>query len=478
MRPANTEWAFGSGFVESLPQVSFEPLQAKGRGALSRCSIATGEIIAQDNPLASTQLLTNDKRVLACGQCLRLLGKVSTQLNFLAGAPEESEESSSIETTNDFFLSNVVPCRNLCGTVRYCSTWCEETAFAAHHELLCPGHVAENYGHNSVLDFIAHASEENECFHLAGKVIASLLSSRSLAERQEKLSSVLRLCAAGPWWELVAVPDDVPETKREAYRSKVKAAALRSLSLLKEALRHAAPPEDIAFVFDPEFYGHLLGAILQNSVAVHLPNPARQYLEAQLESGNEEAVRSLAGLARKIVLHQASQRESQGRMSLSGSSDEGSEAATTSSEDSEEERSSASDGTADPVSAAAVAAFSPTEALAAAVRVVPDLEATGLFGIVSLFNHSCLPNVSIEFNGIDGSSVDLVATRPVSPGEELCISYIDDEDLDVHQRQKELQEYGFRCECDRCNAERRNRKRSWSRVCECDAGAGSSKRAG
>lgn len=62
----------------------------------------------------------------------------------------------------------------------------------------------------------------------------------------------------------------------------------------------------------------------------------------------------------------------------------------------------------DVVSACALNAFRPADAGAA------------LFGVPSFFNHSCAPNVGVEWSGAQGR---WRALRPVGPGEELFISY-------------------------------------------------------
>ena len=59
------------------------------------------------------------------------------------------------------------------------------------------------------------------------------------------------------------------------------ATAARSLMLLKEVLAATGffpPPVDAKYLLEPDFYGMLVGAILQNSICIELPSPARQYV--------------------------------------------------------------------------------------------------------------------------------------------------------------------------------------------------------
>merc|ERR1712137_984076 len=81
----------------------------------------------------------------------------------------------------------------------------------------------------------------------------------------------------------------------------------------------------------------------------------------------------------------------------------------------------------------------------------PTLHGTGLFPSVARLNHSCAPNAKIDF---PSNSAQLVATslQPLVAGQELCISYIR-KDQDVHTRRRQLLEYGFVCQCERCAQE-------------------------
>ncbi|CAL1167485.1 unnamed protein product [Cladocopium goreaui] len=73
-----------------------------------------------------------------------------------------------------------------------------------------------------------------------------------------------------------------------------------------------------------------------------------------------------------------------------------------------------------------------------------------VFPTLARANHSCLPNCLV-----DGDAGTLRAVRPISVGEEVTVSYLDDAGLlmDISSRQKELQErYEFRCQCQRCTS--------------------------
>ena len=71
-------------------------------------------------------------------------------------------------------------------------------------------------------------------------------------------------------------------------------------------------------------------------------------------------------------------------------------------------------------------------------------------------NHSCDPNCAARKGDADADdSAMLYALRPIQPGEELTISYIEERDEDgqllpAEERRGLLRDYGFECGCPLC----------------------------
>ncbi|OWM76310.1 histone-lysine N-methyltransferase ASHR2 [Punica granatum] len=86
-----------------------------------------------------------------------------------------------------------------------------------------------------------------------------------------------------------------------------------------------------------------------------------------------------------------------------------------------------------------------------------SVRAYGIYPRASFFNHDCLPN-ACRFDYVDtvpDHNTDIVVRmiHDVPQGREICVSYFP-VNLNYPSRQKRLAEdYGFRCECDRCNVE-------------------------
>eukprot|EP00439_Symbiodinium_sp_Y106_P065947 s5068_g10.t1 len=88
---------------------------------------------------------------------------------------------------------------------------------------------------------------------------------------------------------------------------------------------------------------------------------------------------------------------------------------------------------------------------------LPVVLGIGLARRIALMNHSCRPNCEIDYS--NNSTAIVVALRELRTGEELTISYVD-EQLPVRRRRRALwMRYGFHCYCSRCSTERRMRRR-------------------
>ncbi|KAL4071759.1 hypothetical protein V8B97DRAFT_1867009 [Scleroderma yunnanense] len=74
----------------------------------------------------------------------------------------------------------------------------------------------------------------------------------------------------------------------------------------------------------------------------------------------------------------------------------------------------------------------------------------GIWISASYFNHSCTPNVRKVRRA---RALHFETSRPVLAGEELCISYVDTDQI-LQQRRRDLQtSWFFTCSCDRCERE-------------------------
>lgn len=69
---------------------------------------------------------------------------------------------------------------------------------------------------------------------------------------------------------------------------------------------------------------------------------------------------------------------------------------------------------------------------------------------ISLFNHSCAPNVFYDIIGNVGYCLTI---RPIRRGEQVFVSYLGDrvEDSKASRQSYLQEEWEFECQCERCN---------------------------
>lgn len=86
------------------------------------------------------------------------------------------------------------------------------------------------------------------------------------------------------------------------------------------------------------------------------------------------------------------------------------------------------------------------------------VRAYGIYPNASFFNHDCLPN-ACRFEYVDkisgGDNTDMVIRmiHDVPSGREICLSYFPVNFKYVERQKRLLEDYGFKCECDRCKVE-------------------------
>lgn len=90
-----------------------------------------------------------------------------------------------------------------------------------------------------------------------------------------------------PWWEAVAVPDDVED--EDEFRGQLRSLASDSLELLSAAIRH---PELAPHLLQLQVYGSIVGMFELNNLGVSVPTPVEDYFLAvdELQGQQREQV--------------------------------------------------------------------------------------------------------------------------------------------------------------------------------------------
>ncbi len=422
----------------------------RGRHLVCEECIPTGTLIFTERPLAYLQSLGNTSDCQVCKHCYSFVSR---------------EGSATICQPAQSFQ-----CRNRCGQL-YCSALCEKLAWKTKgHDLLCTGLISESEAEeHPLIEFKIHAMQNNEIFLVVGEIVCTVTNLVRRGVSPTNADFPFTDFTGVPWWDVATHPlRSDPESSAEVEELDV---ALKFLceSSAKILLRHVRSvlgddfPDSCLPYFTKDFFGKIIGTFEQNAIGVRLRNPIYDVLTDGEDFGLNKR-KDIHEEILKVAIEARERDEARGCDGAecnSESDDDGDDRSEEEVEDSE----AGVEVEALPQITADSSPEDVTELLAAASvhsslyessgfdSVFPPLDGTALFSTACKMNHSCIPNVFVQYRGGWGQQrplvLECVAVRDIQPGEELCISYVDC-DLDTEERRQELLNYGFFCECPRC----------------------------
>lgn len=397
-----------------------------------------------ERPLVFQQLLDSVTRCACCTNCLAFVGPLRRQFLGLTAPPCELDLfwSSSVGMSVAAVCEAPLPMLAdgdqdeplvICEACRsaYCSVTCMKSDEA--HTLLCPS--ISSAGAASWARLIAFADEHCETFLLAARCFAVSIQRAFTGE-----ADTFHAFTQPTWWDVVPVPAEEDEP---AFRASLQADAAAALEIFNEVLCvHPVAEIAAAGAVSLEAWGHMLGCLTQNTLAVVVPNPAAGFLSEVCSLLPHAAAISASSVLEPVlrcIVSSAAVREQL--------------------EDMDEAAADASATAAGaPVTFKIMetafkdaCALKGRKLLKASIAAIPPAEGSALFSTLSCFNHSCVPNCKVQF--FENNRAVVTALRSIAADEELTISYVD-VDLDAVERTEALLEYGFTCDCVRCETEK------------------------
>ena len=377
-----------------------------------------------ERPLVFQQLLDSVTLCACCTNCLAFVGPLRRQFLCLSAPPCELDLfwSSSVGLSVTAVCEAPLPMLAdddqdeplvICEACKsaYCSAACMKNDEA--HKLLCPS--ISSAGEVSWAKLIAFADEHCETFLLAARCFAVSIQRGLLGEPDS-----FHAFTQPTWWDVVTVPAEEDEP---AFRMSLQADAAAALELFNEVLCvHPVAEVAVAGTVSLEAWGHMLGCLTQNTLAVVVPNPAAGYLSEVYGLLPHAAAMSASSVLEPVlrcIVSSAAVREQ-----LEDIDEAAADAAAT--------------------AAGAPATFKVMETafkeacamkgrklLKASIAATPPAEGSALFSTLSCFNHSCVPNCKVQF--FENNKAVVTALRHIEADEELTISYVD-VDLDAGER--------------------------------------------
>lgn len=411
-----------------------------GKGVFASQNFEEDELVLKEHMLVGAQHTHNKPDALVCSFCFCFIGSIELQIgrrllikeerrkefsqDSCAHVDESSERNASAKNlplgliesllnenlrlpfTDHFPMPPVVSCFGGCTDEFFCSEKCAKASWESFHSLLCTGPKSLCKDKEMLCEFKHHADETNDIFHVAAKVISSTILGASKLKRKEPTSGVERYLG--------------PHNENEATTSLLKAwepfsmghkrlwwdslalpadlgpgdefefrKQIRELSAISlNLLKGALFQEEYAPLFSLQVYGHIIGMFELNNLDLVVASPVEDYF---------------------IFLDELPQSEK-------------------------------------------IQAEKVTRPLLHCLNDEYDIpcQGTAFFPFQSCINHSCCPNVKAfkRDEDKDGQAV-LLAVRPIKKGEQVTISYID-ENSSWEERKTMLEDYGFICNCCKC----------------------------
>ncbi|KAG5545510.1 hypothetical protein RHGRI_017865 [Rhododendron griersonianum] len=437
---------------------------AHGKGVYADADFREGDLVLKDQMLAGSQHSANKIDCLVCSFCFRFIGTIEVQIGrklylqdlgvaannecdrqTLAHIPKKTCQINSSDSEDDsyvkdptsmeecastsskygtplpkeiveslmtgelvlpyskqFPLPSVISCLGGCREAFYCSQLCAEADWDLFHSLLCTGARSKSSDKEALLKFLQHANETNDIFLLAAKVVSfTILKYRKLKasypEDQGKCTAGnCDLSLLSEAWKPVSMGYKIRWWECIALPDDVDSCdeaafrmQIKELAFTSlQLLKAAIFDKECEPLFSLEIYGHIIGMFELNNLDLVVASPVEDYflyIDDLPQSEKKEAER----VTRPVL-----------------------------------------DALGDDYSICC--------------------QGTAFFPLQSCMNHSCHPNARAfkREEDRDGQAT-IVALRSISKGEEVTISYID-EDLPCEERQAMLADYGFRCRCQKC----------------------------
>ena len=420
-----------------------------------------GTIVFTDTPLVSIQHTANRRFINACQNCHRLLGGVKDQLGQIFA--EERFQNVELTILGSTPSAPVYNCH--CGEM-YCSTDCAEEAYKKHHRYLC---VAGQHG-EAVAEFKFHClavegSGDNLLLLVQLMAVLESRSNQNLAVF-EKLIQELMTYTNRPFDE-VARPPHGQERDTE-WRKWLSETILESFRLLKRALVPQSPIFAQFFSHETQAFdicSRILSIFELNNIDIAIPTGLGFHLKSiYMQLPDAKSREQFVNILReKEVIMQALWSD-EARGIYEDEEEDEEEEMDDSDEYVDEENDDCcsdhmhEDGAIEEMLndiRRQVNELSIDDLLTAEC---PDFHGSGFYLTVARTNHSCSPNVTMEFENFN-SLVSCKTLRDIPANEELRMSYISvPESKSVRTRRNQLRDYLFECECERCEAESSSKK--------------------
>lgn len=278
--------------------VAIMPIDGKGNGLVAQTAFEPGETILRHPALVALQLFSNDADVQACGNCLRCVGSLATQLLWMADADDCDAGRVNWDAVPHSAtpVAPIAACPHGDCDMVFCSDECGQQAWSGFHRIFC---CADSDA------FDAHASQHDQLFFTLRRLIATLLAKLTDTNNPVSLNACMQPLLAFHFVPWHLIPD---EDRSAQERFEVLGKSAQILQEIAESQLGKSFPQEAAELFAPSTYARLAGILALNCVSVQFQSPQRQYFEllaTRPPSHTDEVRSNLQPLFEQITHEQA-----------------------------------------------------------------------------------------------------------------------------------------------------------------------------
>ena len=423
--------------------------ESVGMGVFTTQAIPACQVVYQDRPLVSIQHTANRRFVKACQNCHKPLGSIRDQF-----ATIFSEERFSHVNLSVLPDGNNVMQHCSCGEA-YCSLDCASDAYDRHHYCLCVAGVGE-YA-QAVSDFKFYCLSIEGCgdnLILLAQLIGTVASrAQGNFTNFENMIGELLTFTNRPFNEVARPPSGAErDSDWQAWLESTigEAFELMRLAFMGQNEVFARFFENKNRAFDT--LSRLLSVFELNNIDISIPSGLGESVRELASSGvqldpilreKEVVMRALWNDEAKGVYEDDEDEEEDESMDDEGGDDHSGHCHDDHDEDGYVEE--LLEGLREQVQDLSTQELLDCE--------YPNFHGTGFFVSVARTNHSCDPNVTMDFES-GNAVVSCRTVRPVTCGEELRMSYISNPAAKRYDTRKaQLSDYLFTCVCPLCEAQ-------------------------
>eukprot|EP01112_Ceratiomyxa_fruticulosa_P012128 TRINITY_DN3343_c0_g1_i1.p1 TRINITY_DN3343_c0_g1~~TRINITY_DN3343_c0_g1_i1.p1 ORF type:complete len:388 (-),score=68.38 TRINITY_DN3343_c0_g1_i1:46-1209(-) len=378
--------------------VEIRNIEGKGKGVFLSEPQAAHSTIWSETPIVSQATMWTIDNMQFCNHCLRSL---EHPLSF-TNEKQDNEAQYKLPLLDVLFVPPVISSCLHCDE-KYCCDHCKNVAWQTYHSILCKGLKKgdQSFIDTHPLDKLSELCRNSGSVFplMVAKIFAMIMSgvwnssgvvdmSKYTAEIfSHKRGFALKSCEGIVTQEPTFLGPFSTLSSGNSHHSQLSPFLLQTIYGQQHSLLHQALfRDDFSYLFDIGLYAKLISAIQTNCQLIRPLSPWEIYLEKVKQNKDEKVIQEVEEIERKLL---------------------------------------------------------------SAGQKPRSVEGIGIYLLHSNLNHSCDPNVKIDFQG-DQNEISIVTKEGIEAGQEICFSYVPSY-LEPDQKRDELLElYGFECECETC----------------------------